>query len=91
MFRFIREKTNPEDIVIFADPRIMVLYGERRSSHYVTFRQRQVTFEKAVKFFKDINADYWVTTLRYPNEPKYTNSLTHVFESGKYHVYKINV
>ena len=92
LFEFVKNEMSSDDVVIFFKPRVMALYGERRSAAYQPSRDTRAI----MNFIDDIGAAYIVAgPFREDKEylapliSEYSYMLEEVFSNGDFTVYRI--
>ena len=93
LFRYVREQTEPEDVLIFAKPRILALMTQRYSACYSVVSD-DIYLER---FLASINATHLITTRWLKSDriwlqgflERHADQLELVFENYTHHVYRM--
>jgi hypothetical protein len=84
LYGFVREKTDPDDTLIFFEPRVLTLYTERKASEFRVGGDR----EEWMRYAKSIGARYWVRPGGLPTS--YRDSLSLVYSNDTFSVFRFD-
>ena len=93
-FDYIRENTNPDDMIMFEKPRILALYTNRKSTPNLGDNYEEAIFLNG--YFRAIKGDYyiamnlndWIFPLENTKAP--TSKFVQVFKNSHFIIYRFN-
>ncbi len=86
MFEYIRQETDPENVVIFRKPRVMSLFTGRRSVRQEELQQ-VIEFPKEYLVIDKVNLDQQLD----PEQTENAGSLQKVFHNSQFDIYLIGI
>ena len=84
LYEFIRTRTDPDDTLIFFEPRVLTLYTGRKASELRVGGDRN----EWMRYANSIDARYWVRPGGLPES--YRNSLSMVFSNDTFSVFRFD-
>jgi len=84
LYAFVRSHTEPQDTLIFFEPRVLTLYTGRRASEFSTQGDRS----QWMAYAKSIDARYWVRPGGLPRT--FQSSLSLVFSNDTFSVFRFD-
>lgn len=84
LYTFVRSQTEPDDTLIFFEPRVLTLYTGRRVSELPATKDQTVWMEYA----RSIGARYWIRPGGLPR--RYQDTLTMVFANDTFSVFRFD-